>query len=196
MSEVAQQKVEWRRRLRSLVAALSAVERSAAATGLVRRIADDARWRRARTVMLFIPLADEVDIFPLVDQALDHGKTVLIPRFDARRGAYEPARLANLATDLVRGPFGVPEPVASCPAHPLNQLDVTLVPGLGFDRVGRRLGRGKGHYDRLLRDASGQYWGVGYDSQLVPELPLEPHDVVLNCIVTPAHWIEVVSGCR
>lgn len=194
MSEAAQQKAAWRQQFRLAVAGLTPAERSAAATGLVRRISEEPRWRRARTVMLFIPLGDEVDIFPLVHQALDHHKTVLIPRFNAGRSAYEPARLANLATDLVRGPFGVAEPGPACPCHPLNQLDVTLVPGLGFDRVGRRLGRGKGHYDRLLTDASGAFWGVGHDCQLVPELPAERHDVVLNCIVTPAHWVEVVSG--
>jgi len=194
MNEPALEKLAWRRQLRSAVASLTAAERSAGAAAVVQSISGEDRWRRARTVMLFIPLGDEMDIFPLVHQALDHHKTVLIPRFNAGRSAYEPARLGNLATDLVRGPFGVAEPGPACPWHPLNQLDVTLVPGLGFDRVGRRLGRGKGHYDRLLKDASGEFWGVGHDCQLVPELPGESHDVVLNCIVTPAHWVEVVSG--
>lgn len=196
MSEVSQQKAVWRRQLRSLVAALSVAERLAAAVALVRRVQEDDRWCQARTVMLFVPLPDEVDILPLVDQALEQGKAVLIPRFNPQRGAYEAARVVDRTTDLARGPFGVAEPTAGCPVHPLNQLDVTLVPGLGFDRVGRRLGRGKGHYDRLLKDASGEFWGVGYDCQLVPELPAESHDVVLNRIVTPAHWVEVVSGRR
>ncbi len=196
MSSVPQQKTELRRRLRSAMAALSGADRSAGAGVVVQQISLEPRWRRARTVMLFIPLADEVDIFPLVDQALDHRKTVLVPRYNATQGAYEAAQIVNLATDLAPGPFGVAEPAAHCPRHPLNQLDVTLLPGLGFDRVGRRLGRGKGHYDRLLKGASGEFWGVGHDCQLLTELPAESHDVVLNCIVTPAHWVEVVSARR
>ena len=175
---------------------MTEAERSAGAARLVERIAGEARWRRARAVMLYIPWGNEVNILPLVDQALDRHKVVSIPRFHSGTGVYEAARIANLATDLVPGPHGVAEPAPHCPVLPLNQLDVTLVPGLGFDRVGRRLGRGKGHYDRLLKDASGEFWGVGHAGQLVSELPAEPHDVVLNCIVTPAHWMEVVSARR
>lgn len=196
MSTAAETKTLLRRQLRAALAALTSAEREAASDQVVQRIGADPRWRAARTVMLFIPLADELNILPLVDRALRHHKTVLLPRFDPVAGNYQAARVSNLANDLVRGPFGVTEPRADCPAIPVKQLDVTLVPGLGFDRVGRRLGRGKGHYDRLLADAAGSFWGVGHDCQLVPEVPGEPHDVALNCIVTPVHWVEVVPVRR
>lgn len=196
MSEVTAQKEALRRQLRLAVAGLSPSERSMTAAAVVQRITTEARWQRARTVLLFVPLTDEVDVFPLLNQALAHRKVVMLPRFNGQAGAYEAARISNLATDIVPGRFGVPEPAAACAVCPLNQLDVTLVPGLGFDRVGRRLGRGKGFYDRLLNGASGEFWGIGHDCQLVAELPGESHDVVLNCIVTPAHWMEVVSARR
>jgi len=146
--------------------------------------------------MLFIPFGNEIDILPLVERALAQEKALLIPRFNHATDSYQAVQVVEPGRELVRGPFGVQEPAASCPVFPLNQLDVTLVPGLGFDRAGRRLGRGKGHYDRLLADASGEFWGVGHDCQLVAELPGESHDVVLNCIATPAHWVEVVSARR
>jgi len=196
MSEITRQKELLRGQLRSVIAAVDPAQRAAGSAAVVHRISHDQRWRRARTVMLFVPLADEPDILPLLNQALDHRKTVLIPRFNALTGLYEGARIANLTTDLVAGRHGVAESSPDCPAQPLKQLDVTLVPGLGFDRVGRRLGRGKGFYDRLLADASGVFWGIGLDCQLAAELPGESHDVVLNCIVTPAHWVEVVSARR
>jgi 5-formyltetrahydrofolate cyclo-ligase len=182
--------------MRARIAALTSDQRAAESNRVVAAISQSEFWRRARTVMLFIPLADEINVLPLVDEALDHHKVVLLPRFDSAKESYQPAQVINLSVDLVRGPFGVTEPGPDCPAHPLKPLDVTVVPGLAFDRVGRRLGRGKGHYDRLLADAGGQFWGVGFESQLLAELPVESHDVVLNCIVTPAHWVEVGAGRR
>ena len=196
MSAIADQKTALRRLVRARLAALTPEQRAAESSRVVAAISRNQAWRQARTVMLFIPLANEINILPLVIEALAHYKVVLLPRFDPAKDNYHPAQVINLSTDLVRGPFGVTEPGPDCPAHPLKPLDVTVVPGLAFDRVGRRLGRGKGHYDRLLADAGGQFWAVGFESQLLPELPVEPHDVVLNCIVTPAHWVVVGAGRR
>ena len=72
---------------------------------------------------------------------------------------------------------------------PLNRLDLALVPGLGFDARGHRLGRGKGHYDRLLAGFGGRKIGVAFDFQIMAEVPCEAHDIVLDDIVTPARWI-------
>ena len=76
-----------------------------------------------------------------------------------------------------------------CPVVPLNRLDLALVPGLGFDARGHRLGRGKGHYDRLLAGFGGRKIGVAFDFQIMAEVPCEAHDIVLDDIVTPARWI-------
>jgi 5-formyltetrahydrofolate cyclo-ligase len=73
----------------------------------------------------------------------------------------------------------------------LKRLDLVLVPGLAFDRHGRRLGRGRGYYDRLLAEVPGTSCGVAFDEQLVASDPVGPLDVPLNCILTPSHWIEI-----
>lgn len=192
MTDISERKSTLRRELRSAVAAMTPAERNAAAARLVEHIRARPAWRAARTVMLFVALPDEPNLLPLIDEAIGHRKTVLLPRFVAEEAAYEPARVENLTVDLVAGRYGVAEPAAHCPKYTVKSLDVALVPGLGFDPVGRRLGRGKGYYDRLLVNATGGLWGVGFDCQLLPELPAEPHDVVLNCIVTPSRWVEVV----
>ena len=74
---------------------------------------------------------------------------------------------------------------------PLNRLDFVLVPGIAFDLQGRRLGRGKGYYDRLLAEVRGKTCGVAFDEQIVDEIPVEPHDIHVNCILTPTRWIEL-----
>ena len=71
------------------------------------------------------------------------------------------------------------------------RLDLVLVPGVAFDLHGRRLGRGRGYYDRLLSQVGGRTCGVAFDEQVVSEVPVEAHDVLLNCILTPTRWFEL-----
>jgi 5-formyltetrahydrofolate cyclo-ligase len=68
-----------------------------------------------------------------------------------------------------------------------------LVPGLAFDPSGRRLGRGKGFYDRLLAMVRGRKCGIAFEEQVVPEIPVEPHDIRLDCLLTPRRWMETVK---
>jgi 5-formyltetrahydrofolate cyclo-ligase len=141
---------------------------------------------------MFYPLNDEPDIAPLLEQALAAGKTIALPRYNSSLGVYEAALIRNLTEDLVPGRFGVREPSPNCPALPLNQLDLTLVPGIAFDASGRRLGRGKGFYDRLLPGTTGMTLGLAFDWQESDALPTEPHDVELNAVLTPTRWLKVV----
>jgi 5-formyltetrahydrofolate cyclo-ligase len=97
---------------------------------------------------------------------------------------------------LGTGKFGVREPVASCEKIVLKHLDLILVPGLAFGLDGHRLGRGKGFYDRLLAVLHGPACGVAFDEQIVSVLPVEPHDLRLNCILTPTRWQSDIARER
>ncbi len=146
-------------------------------------------WQAARSVLFYAPMPGELDIWRLVVTALDAGKTAALPRFN--EGRYVACSVRNLIEDVARGHFGIREPAETCAEVPLNRLDLVLVPGIAFDLQGRRLGRGKGHYDRILAAVRGKTCGVAFDQQVVAEVPVEPHDVGLNCILTPTRWIEL-----
>jgi len=122
--------------------------------------------------------------------AANAGKQVFLPRFQVDTKSYTACRVESAETDLRVGQFGIREPTETCPEIPLNRLDLILVPGVAFDLHGRRLGRGKGFYDQLLAAVRGRTCGVAFDEQIVNEVPVEPHDVVLNCILTPSRWFE------
>lgn len=145
-------------------------------------------WLAAKSVMLFAPLPDEVDIWPLVEEALATGKIVALPRYARLGRNYTAAIVRDPRADLIPGHFGIREPHAGCAEISMNRLDLVLVPGVAFDPQGRRLGRGKGFYDRLLADVRGMKCGVAFDEQLVDEVPVGPQDVPLNCILTPTRW--------
>ena len=106
-------------------------------------------------------------------------------------GFYVACEIKDPEKDLLVGRFGIREPETSCGEIELNRLDFTLVPGVAFDLQGRRLGRGKGFYDRMLAAVRGTTCGVAFDEQIVEEVPVEPHDTRVNCILTPTRWIEL-----
>ena len=82
--------------------------------------------------------------------------------------------------------FGFHQPVASVPKVPPARIEVALVPGLTFDTRGRRLGRGKSYYDRLLAGlpASALRVGVTLERLMAETVPVEPHDVAMTHLVT------------
>ncbi len=189
MTPPAHAKPTLRARLRAELQAHSSASAASASAALCVRVRASPLWQTARAVLLFFPLPSEPDISLLLDDALASGKLLALPRFSATTNAYEAVQVRDLARELVTGPFGVREPTADCPLAPMNRLDLALVPGLGFDARGHRLGRGKGHYDHLLAGFTGMKIGVAFDFQIVTEVPAEPHDIVLDAVVTPTRWV-------
>jgi len=98
--------------------------------------------------------------------------------------------------DLVAGPARVLEPPASAPAVPSIEVDLIAMPGLAFDVLGRRLGRGRGHYDATLAGLPRRAFraGLAFESQVVPEVPAEPHDERVDAVVTEARLLPVGVG--
>ena len=189
MSEsTAKQKVELRRRMRSELKRLSPSVRLTGSGRVCSQLQAQSIWREARAVLLFAPLPDEVDVTPLFKVALVAGKKLALPRFEHNAQSYVASRIVNPTKDLRPGRFGISEPAETCAGVPLNELDFLIVPGVAFTLDGRRLGRGKAFYDRLLASVRGITCGVAFDEQIVDAIPTEPHDIRLDLILTPSHW--------
>lgn len=183
-------KAALRDQIRQRLAANAGSERPAASRELCDRLRRQPVWRSAKSIMLFASMRGEPDLWPLIAEVLAAGKAVALPRFSAATRAYEAACIRDLDADLRAGKLGIREPKPHCETFALNRLDLVLVPGVAFDPHGRRLGRGKGYYDRLLADVRGVKCGVAFDEQIVSEVPVGSHDAPLNCIVTPTRWLE------
>jgi 5-formyltetrahydrofolate cyclo-ligase len=179
------QKRDLRRDLRQRILQTPPAEWDEGSAAVRARLEALPEWKAATRVLGFAPMSAEIDIWPALAGALAQGKTVALPRYDSQTDAYVAVRVLDLERDIVSGAFGLREPAPGCPLWPWNQLDFVLVPGLGFDPGGRRLGRGKGFYDRMLSAATGVFCGVSMDWQLVPAIPAEAHDVLVDCILTP-----------
>ena len=183
-------KAKLRKELRARIAGLTEADRRAASGQAVSLLARQPAWNQAGSVLFYAPIEEELDVWPLLEAALEAGKLTALPRFDPERNCYKAHQIKDLRRDLELGRYGIREPRMDCNQVPLNRLDFILVPGVGFDLHGRRIGRGKGYYDQMLTAVRGKTCGVAFDQQIVCEIPVGPHDSDVNCILTPTRWIE------
>jgi 5-formyltetrahydrofolate cyclo-ligase len=182
-------KARLRQQVRARLRALSPVQRAAASTRAAALLEQQEPWRTARSILFYAPLPEELDLWPLLNDSVAAGKTVALPRFEPAGRHYVAAQVRDPARDLKRGQLGIREPVDSCLELPLDGVELVLVPGLAFDARGGRLGRGKGFYDRLLALVRGTTCGVAFDEQVVDEIPVDSHDVRVQCLLTPTRWL-------
>jgi 5-formyltetrahydrofolate cyclo-ligase len=188
-------KAELRRNLRAQAQSFSPAQRAAASLQICARLKKRPIWASAQSILFYYPISGEPNIQPLFAEALAAGKCVVLPRYSPPNGHYEICQVGDLEKDLQRGAFGIHEPNPGCPLFDPKKLDLILVPGIGFALNGLRLGRGKGYYDRLLAEMPGTKCGVAFDWQVAVEIPAEPHDIYLNCILTPTRWQDVAGPC-
>lgn len=142
----------------------------------------------ASSVALYAAFSNEINLETIVIECERQGKRVLLPRFDRVGGAYEMVPITSWSADCVPGRLGILEPSERCESvasETLRESSILwLVPGVGFDRCGVRLGFGKGHYDRMLSGTSGCRVGVCHDFQVVDGLPSTATDVPMDLVVS------------
>lgn len=160
---------------------------------VVARIAALAAFGAARRIAGYMATPGEVDLEPLLRPCLGRGLALWLPRFNGVAETYEMVAVTTLESQVVAGAFGIREPLPTLPAvSPAERCApgvLWLVPGVAFDPRGNRLGRGQGHYDRLLGGTRGVRVGVAWDWQLLEEVPHSPHDMPMDWIVTETRTI-------
>lgn len=151
--------------------------RALASEKICRTISLDDAWKSARLVAAFIPLPSEPQIGPLLRRPV-----ICVPRV---RGETCELVVPPPSPGVLDWRLAAPE-FDALPAVDFSELDLILVPGLAFTRDGRRLGRGKGYYDRLLANClpRTRRIGVCFETQIVAMLPEEPHDQRVDRVVT------------
>ena len=132
----------------------------------------------AERVMLYSALPDEVQTQAFLEK-WHLKKTIILPTVVG--DDIIPVELADNVV-FAEGDFHIPEPQN----HPYTgDFDLIVVPGMAFDRSGHRLGRGKGYYDRVLAQHPHVHTiGLCFDFQLLPEIPCEPHDRIIDEVIT------------
>lgn len=172
------QKGALRHHIRRLKAATPVAEREAASHALCLHIASHSLFVAAHTVLTYYPLPDEADVRPLLQHFPD--KRFLLP---VVVGDNLELREYEGEESLRHGAFGILEPTG-VPFTDLDAIQLAIIPGVGFTPDGRRLGRGRGYYDRLLPHLTQAYkLGVCWPFQLIEEIPAEPHDIQMDAVI-------------
>ena len=141
-------------------------------------------FKKAKIVMIYIPIAKEVDCRAIAEKCWQMKKTVAVPKVDFNKKTMQAVQIESLKKcEFIDGDF-VKKPISEKIVE-IKNVDLVIVPGLGFDKTGARLGRGGGYYDRFLADnGKAVLCGVCFDCQLAEELPTEKKDVAMDYIVT------------
>ncbi|MDD4980424.1 MAG: 5-formyltetrahydrofolate cyclo-ligase [Candidatus Omnitrophica bacterium] len=131
---------------------------------------------KAKRVMFYIAFDGEVNTANMIKEAKKLGKIVAVPVCAKGSNKVMPCLLSDRAR-LKKGPYGVLEPAIKKPVR-LEDADLVIVPGVAFDREGRRLGRGKGCYDSLLKELPCNIASIGlaFDFQILPDIPATATD--------------------
>ncbi|MCH8261126.1 MAG: 5-formyltetrahydrofolate cyclo-ligase [Planctomycetes bacterium] len=182
----SQQKAEIRRAVLAKLAAMSDKQRHDGSAAACSRLTALEVFQHASVVMLYMPLASEVDLTPVAIRCFQTGKTVCVPLVDWKRRDMEPVEVTSFDDHVMEvDEHGLRMPRGGAPIPP-DLLDLVVVPGLAFDAHGHRLGRGGGYYDRFLgrlrRTAATV--GLGFDVQITDEVPVNDGDVSVDIVVT------------
>lgn len=177
-----------RAELRSRRTAIPPVARAAASGAIAGRLLAWDRVRDAAVLAVFRATAEEPEIEAVARQAIEDGRTVVVPAFDPKLRGYRFVRQDPGGT-WETGPYGIAQPAGRAEFDPAR-IALTLVPGLGFDGEGNRLGHGAGHYDRLLAGCPALRVGVAFETQRVGRIPPRPGDEAMDWIVTEAGRFE------
>jgi len=148
-----------------------------------------AEFAEARIIAVYAPIHNEVDTRGVMLAALNSSKVLLLPAVS--RNSLELRSICG-PEELREGAYGIPEPTPESPLYPPEEVDLIVVPGIAFDKEGRRIGYGKGYYDRALHrlEGKGRLVGFCYDFQLVDRIVGEPHDVLMDMVITERRVIR------
>ena len=168
--------------------ALDKAFREYAARRIAGRALDCPELQSLTPVGGYWPIRSEVDSRPLMEALLDRGQDVALSQIIHPHLSW---RLWRPGDVLIKGGFGVREPGPDAPGVFPSAL---LVPLVAFDRRGARLGYGKGHFDRAIAALDAKHpvltIGLAYAVQEIEEVPVEPHDRMLDVIVTESELIR------
>lgn len=184
---LAHKKQELRKKLKRIRALIPKDEARAKSLELTKTITGSEAYRRSESVMTYVSFGSEVQTQALLKQILTDKKRLFVPLCDVSLKIMFPVEIGSV-DQLETGSYGILEPKKELLESGVlkigdkTDIDLAIVPVLGFDKHGGRLGYGGGYYDRFLEGYTGVSVGIAFSECLVESVPAEKHDIKLGKI--------------
>lgn len=189
-TDIIDQKKEVRKILMAKRMAITAEEINLASDKICKQLLELEEFQQAQIVHIYLPIEKkkEVDTLPIIDASFRLQKQVIVPITEFDHIELQHVILNDLS-ELKKNKWGVPEPVNREEVE-VERLELVVVPMVGGDYSGNRIGYGKGYYDSFLQKVKCPKIGLLYDACLVEQLPVEDHDVKLDYLITEKRIIH------
>lgn len=179
------QKLQLRNELKARLVAMSEEARGEKSKAACRNLIETPQFQRSAVVMVYLSLPHEVDTAAIILAAWQQGKTVAVPKVSWQQRHMIPVIITSLDTGFSTEVGGLRNPITGAPM-PIEEIDLVVAPGLGFDRKGNRIGRGGSYYDRFFANKGlhAAKCGFAFEEQVVDTVPTDEHDVRMDMLVT------------
>lgn len=141
-------------------------------------------FQEAQIIMSYMSFKNEIDTHKINEAILKAGKKLLLPRTVGK----EKMEVVEYGMGFQKGAMGIEEPIGD---KYIGRIDLIVVPGIGFDKTGNRIGFGRGYYDRFLENYPDSVKvSIAYDFQLIEKIEVEEHDKKVDIIFLKNNMIE------
>lgn len=184
------EKTVLRKKYRQKILALDDAFVDFAADAFSRIVCDSDVFRSADSVFVYISVEKEPATEGIIRKAFEMSKNVYVPKCmpDGNMAAVRIDRDTHFRLNS----FSIPEPIEDSEQKPASELDLCIIPCIASSSGGVRLGHGGGYYDRFLVDTDVFKLCLCYEMNLLDRLPVEPHDVLMNAIVTENRMVACI----
>ena len=143
------------------------------------------QFQQASVIMMYLTMPNEIDTSDAVFYAWQQKKTVVVPKISWQQRHMIPVEINSLEKGFSTEVAGLRNPVKGRPI-PFEEIDLVVTPGLGFDKMGNRLGRGGAYYDRFFanKKLNACKCGFAFSEQVVESVPVQQHDMSVDFLVT------------
>ena len=147
-------------------------------------------FKKAEVIHIFISTPEEPDTKAIIKHCWSSGKKVAVPLVLPNTFDLIHSEIKSF-DNLIFGIYGIqePSPESRVKMTP-DMFDLVIVPGVAFDKKGRRIGQGKGYYDRFLQLTSAFRLALAFDCQLLENVPSELHDIPMDAILSESGILE------
>ena len=177
---ISKEKSIIRKNIKQIKSKYSLQQKKGLSIQILEKIETLPEFINAKTIMMYWSMDDEVYTHKFVEK-WSQSKAIILPSVQDNILLLKEYKGAN---HLVAGEkYGIPEPQGVAFNKP-KKIDVIIVPGIAFDKLGNRMGRGKGYYDNLLKSSNAIKIGICFPFQIITKVPCELHDVKMDIVIS------------